>query len=63
MPSSERKRVLILKNELPVALSLKSIVHDYGCEVIGPASSCPSAIDLLEANPVDAALLDLSVGE
>ena len=57
--------MLIVEDELLIALELKGIVEHLGCGVIGPAGSVGAALDLLSASTAlpDAALLDVNLGE
>ena len=57
------RRVLIVEDEPLVAFYLADIVEDCGCEVVGPAATCGSALDLLGTQEVDAAILDLILSD
>jgi len=56
-PYSSR-RVLVVEDELLIALELSRTLERLGCEVVGPASSIDKALALLEAQRPDVALLD-----
>ncbi len=55
-------RVLVVEDELLIALDLLSILADLGCVALGPAATVPEALRLLADGPPDAALLDLNLG-
>jgi DNA-binding LytR/AlgR family response regulator len=55
------RRILIVEDELLIALELKRIVETLECEVIGPAGSNHAALDLLSTTSPDAALLDINI--
>lgn len=51
-------RVLVVEDEPLVAMELAVVVEDAGHIVIGPASTCAQALELVGAGPLDIALLD-----
>ena len=56
------RRVLLVEDEAVIALDLASLLTDLGAEVIGPAYSVASALDLLNEGKVDCAVLDINLG-
>lgn len=54
-------RILVVEDEALVALQLEDMLYELGCIVIGPASRVGQALELLAAQRVDAAVLDLNV--
>lgn len=50
--------VLIVEDELLVALAYESLLVEHGCTPLGPAPSVEHALDLIAASPPDAVLLD-----
>jgi DNA-binding response OmpR family regulator len=56
-------RVLILEDESLIGMMLADWLHDLGCEPIGPAGTERQALDLIESMAVDAAILDVSLGQ
>jgi len=52
------RRVLVVEDEPLVALDIATTLEDAGCEVVGPAATLQEALDLAEAQTVDAAVLD-----
>jgi DNA-binding NtrC family response regulator len=53
--------VLIVEDELLIALNLESMVEDLGCRVLGPAGSLDDALAVLSDGTPDAALLDVNL--
>ncbi len=51
-------RVLVVEDELLIALDLSQILKELGCGVVGPAGSVDKAFALLETRRPDLALLD-----
>lgn len=67
MNSTEKKsalknaRVLILEDEWMIATHMVELLEDYGCKVVGPANRIAKALELVSAEAIDGALLDLNV--
>jgi DNA-binding response OmpR family regulator len=57
-----KRRILILEDEVLLAMDLADELESAGFEVIGPATSVSAALRLLETTPVDAAVLDINLG-
>lgn len=55
------RRVLVVEDEPLVAMLLESIIEDMGCTAIGPAASIEAGMAMADAEPLDAALLDVNV--
>jgi DNA-binding NtrC family response regulator len=56
-------RLLIVEDELLIALELQSIVEQLGGTVVGPARSVEGALQLLSDTTPNAALLDVNLRE
>lgn len=54
--------VLVLEDEWDVAEETTGILRRAGCRVLGPAPSVAAALDLLEGETPDAALLEAALG-
>src|SRR5689334_12640727 len=54
-----KKSILIVEDEYLIASDLARSLGREGYAVIGPASSIGRALELIEATPPDAALLDI----
>ena len=55
--------VLVVEDEALIACDLQEILEKHGYRVIGPASSLARALDLIEHETPDLALLDVNLGE
>lgn len=55
------KRVLVVEDEVIVAMQLEDLLLGFGCEVIGPASHLDQAHGLAETDALDAAVLDVNI--
>lgn len=60
-PSLDGLRVLVVEDELMIALALKRALADAGCAVIGPVPRVAHALECAKEAPLDAALLDINV--
>jgi two-component SAPR family response regulator len=54
-------RVLVLEDEMLVAFMLEDMLAHLGIQVCGPAHSVSDALDLLQTQAFDAALLDANL--
>ena len=55
-------RVLIVEDEVLVALDLASMIEELGHEVVGPAHNLEEGLALASDNALDFALLDVNLG-
>ena len=55
------RRVLLIEDEMLVAMEFEDLLHRQGCAVLGPASTVDRALALLDHEQPDAALLDLNL--
>lgn len=55
------KRILVVEDEMIVAMLIEDILMDNGAIVVGPAARVNKALDLLGSENVDAALLDVNL--
>jgi DNA-binding NarL/FixJ family response regulator len=65
MPVSPRQgqfRILIVEDEILIALDLAAALRDLGFDVIGPAATLAAGIELLDSDAPDGALLDINLG-
>jgi len=60
-PQLKDLRVLVVEDEALIALQLEDMLTELGCAVIGPASRVRQALELLDGEPVEAAVLDLNI--
>lgn len=54
-------RILVVEDEVLVAQLLADQLEDLGCEVVGPAGRVSEALEVLAAEAVDAAVLDVNI--
>jgi two-component SAPR family response regulator len=55
------RRVLLVEDEMIIALDMVAILESFGAEVIGPAGSVAQALTLIEETNVDCAVLDINL--
>ena len=55
------RRVLVVEDEMLVAMEFEGLLQRQGCAVVGPASTVDRALALLDHDQPDAALLDLDL--
>jgi CheY-like chemotaxis protein len=55
------RSILIVEDEMLVAMALEDLFRQLGCEVLGPANSVERALSMLERMQPDVALLDLNL--
>lgn len=55
------RRILVVEDEMLIAMMILSMLEDVGCMPIGPARRVVEALALVEAGPLDAALLDVNI--
>jgi CheY-like chemotaxis protein len=57
------RRILIVEDDPPVAMSLRNVLKIIGAEVVGPVHSIERAIGAIESEPdIDAAIVDADLG-
>jgi CheY-like chemotaxis protein len=56
------RRILVVEDEYLIAMDLKRWLRGAGVEVIGPVPSVEQALDLIEEGALDAAVLDINLG-
>ena len=54
-------RVLIVEDELLIAMIVEDVLSDLGCEVVGPEGGLEAAMKLARDEPLDAAILDVTI--
>jgi len=55
------RRILVVEDEVILAWALQDMLAGYGCEVVGPAARISQALDLINRQAVDAAVLDVNL--
>jgi CheY-like chemotaxis protein len=59
---TEKPCILVLEDEMIIAMFAEMALEEIGCTVVGPVGRVDEALALLEGGRVDAALLDLNLG-
>jgi len=54
-------RVLLVEDEYFVAIEVVKALEAKGITTVGPARSVDEALRMIEANPIDAAILDINL--
>ena len=62
-PGLVGKRVLVVEDELLVALLLEDTLSDAGCVIVGPYARVREALAAAKGEVIDAALLDVNVAD
>ena len=57
------RRVLIVEDEVLIALDLAEQLEEAGFEVLGPAVSVAAALELIKSIGCDSAVLDVNLGK
>ena len=60
-PGLAGKRVLVVEDELLVAMLVEDVLAEAGCVVVGPFARVGDALAAAKSEAVDAALLDVNV--
>ena len=60
--SIPQKRVLIVEDEVILALDFSDMISELGYEVVGPALTLDQGLELAEVERIDCALLDVNLG-
>ena len=55
-------RVLVVEDEVMVALLVEDLLQSSGCDVVGPVGTVAEALDLLARERIDGAVLDVNLG-
>lgn len=54
-------RVLLVEDQMVVAMEIEDMLRAAGCEVVGPVGSLQAAITLAHEDALDAAVLDINL--
>ncbi len=60
-PVAAGRRVLIVEDEMLVAIMIEDALHDLGAEVVGPVSRLDAALTIASEAEFDAAILDVNI--
>jgi CheY-like chemotaxis protein len=56
------RRILVVEDEMLVAMLVEDLLLELGCQVVGPASSVSGALALAANERLDGAILDVNLG-
>jgi DNA-binding response OmpR family regulator len=59
--AATERRILVVEDEALVAMLVEDALLDAGFTVVGPARTVAQALEMLKADPPDAAVLDLNL--
>ncbi|WP_158815226.1 response regulator [Methylocapsa sp. S129] len=59
---SDRRRVLVVEDEMMVAMLVEDMILELGYDVVGPAMTLESGLALARDEPLDGAILDVNLG-
>lgn len=57
----ERTRVLVVEDEMLLAMLMEDTLADFGCDVVGPVAGVAAGVRLAICEPLDGAILDINV--
>jgi len=60
-PNLRDQRVLVVEDEAVVAMELAQVLTAAGAEVVGPVGTIEEALQLVDGQPIDRALLDVNL--
>jgi len=56
------RRILVVEDEMLLAMMVQDLILELGGEVVGPAASVGDALSLIRGQKVDGAVLDVNLG-
>ena len=59
--SLANRRILVAEDEALIAIGIESMLQGFGCEVVGPVSEVREILQVVDAEQVDGALLDVNL--
>ena len=54
-------RLLVVEDEMLIAMTIEDLLCDLGCVVVGPAGSVAKALEIVSSHEIDGAILDLNL--
>ena len=54
-------RVLVVEDDLAIAVLIEEVLQDIGCVVVGPVGKLDAALQLASDEDLDAAILDITI--
>lgn len=59
--TAQRPRILVVEDEMMIALTIEETLGEMGCEVVGPVSKLSLALAAARDEAIDAAVLDVNI--
>lgn len=59
--TSTKSRILVVEDEMMIALEIDDALEALGCEVVGPVATVERALELSRQGGLDGAILDIAV--
>lgn len=56
-----RHKVLVVEDEWYLAFDIESMLDSLGCDIVGPVASVSDALNIVETEAFDCAILDMNV--
>jgi CheY-like chemotaxis protein len=60
-PELSNRKVLVVEDEMMIAMLIEDMLDEFGCKLVGPATTVPRAPDLIGKEQVEVAVLDLNL--
>ena len=60
-PELSNRKVLVVEDEMMIAMLIEDMLDEFGCKLVGPATSVPRALELIGTEQVEVAVLDLNL--
>jgi CheY-like chemotaxis protein len=54
-------KVLVVEDEMMIAMLIEDMLEEFGCRLVGPATSVPHALELIGKEQVEVAVLDVNL--
>jgi CheY-like chemotaxis protein len=62
MTEARRRRILVVEDEMLIAMLVEQMAEDLGYDVVGPAMTIGEALSLIDEQTIDGAVLDMNLG-
>ena len=60
-PELSNRNVLVVEDEMMIAMLIEDMLDEFGCKLVGPATSIPRALELIGKESIEIAVLDLNL--
>ena len=60
-PYLSNRKVLVVEDEMMIAMLIEDMLDEFGCELVGPATNVPRALELISREAIEIAVLDLNL--